>query len=186
MTPEVVIALIAGLAGLIAAIATAYNSVSKSQIETLKEKQEIAVKAESDRRAAVDASVEKEFQRLHGEVARMEAALDKRRGEVERLWTDLANLRDNLATRDKEMNVLRMELAQERGQGQAANAKAEALTIRTTELEAKVRELLDEREVFIAAMKKAGIEIPQFQRRGDLASGQVHVEGTVNVTEPKE
>lgn len=181
MTAEVVIALIAGLGGFIAALVTAHNSVSKAQMERmaeeariLKEKQELAVKLEAEKREAVDESVRNEFQRLQEEIDRLDKSNERRRKENEDLYTAQTNLRRDLNSRDDELAAVKRDLAFEKSLSLAANTKAEALAKRTTDLEAKVVDLLAERDVFIAAMQKAGIEIPTFKRRGDtgpLATG---------------
>lgn len=151
MSASEIIALIVGVGGLITAIITARNSAKQADVDMLTKRSEVERLETDDRNRAID----NEFNRLHGEIKRMDEALERRRNEIERLFGVETELRRALAMRDEEMATLRRDLSNER----ALNTN---LVQRTTELEKRVRQLTAQREVLIKALRDANIDIPEF------------------------
>lgn len=170
----VIAAFLTGLGGFITAVVTARNSakqadvaaltanaqVAAQEVKTLAETAAQEAKTLAEAREANDLSIGREFAWLRSEIDRLQESLGKRRTEIERLWDVEKELRQALVTRDQEMIALRLELSTERA---VSNAQSK----RISELELRLSEVSGERDLFISAMKQAGIELPTPRRRGD-------------------
>lgn len=165
-----IIAIVTSVGALIAALAAAYRSASQTQVDRLEreakieaEKRDRDAKEEGEKRdrearalaetqRMVDLSVTKEFERLHAEIARQEKEQDRYRGDLDRL-------RKKLDLRDEEMTAVRLELSTERA---VSNAQSK----RIAEMENKMADYLAYIEVLIAAMRDAGVPIPERRKPG--------------------
>lgn len=128
MTSTEWIAILIALGALVTTLVAARNSAKKSDVDSLTAAGKLAAQAQKDKHTAD----EREFERLHKEMERLDAVLTDRRKEIE-------DLRDTVTTGTNEIAALRIELAAER----AANL-----------------ELRQHMNRMVAALKKAKIEIP--------------------------
>lgn len=163
MTPtEIILALgtLAGVfGGVITALVTARNSVSQSQLaeqkaDTDRLAEEQRLKNEEQERH--NKNVDRDFERLRQEIARLEVSNTNRAVENERLSQALEAMRQVGEKRDGELITLRQDLAQERRTNAHHTERIAELEKRNTVLEEKVQILTGERDELLAAGKKPG------------------------------